>query len=84
MPKYMFVYRGGHDNMEDTSRLELESLRDREQMEDYLLLDCAIARIHELESDSAGAINSYLDALNRNPAPHEKALLESRLRKLAG
>ena len=60
----------------------LQSLRDREGMKGYLLLDCAIARIYELEGNEANAINAYLDALAKKPAPHEKALLECKLRKL--
>lgn len=62
---------------------QLESLRDRKHMKNYLLLDCAIARIYELEGRKACAINSYLDAMTKKPAPHEKALLECKLRKLA-
>ena len=63
---------------------QLQSLRDREDMKQYLLLDCAIARIHELEGNKDNAINSYLDALAKKAAPHEKELLECKLRKLTG
>lgn len=62
---------------------QLQSLRDREDMKKYLLLDCAIARIYELEGNKDNAINSYLDALAKKVAPHEKELLECKLRKLA-
>ena len=52
-------------------------------MNDYLLLDCAIARIHELEGDTQKAVDAYLMALSKKVAPHEKELLERKLRKLA-
>ncbi|MCZ6836675.1 MAG: RNA polymerase subunit sigma-70, partial [Planctomycetota bacterium] len=62
---------------------QLQSLRDREDMKKYLLLDCAIARMYELEGRKDDAINCYLDALAKKVAPHEKELLECKLRKLA-
>ena len=62
---------------------QLESLRSRDDMKNYLLLDCASARIHELEGNTAEAIDSYLVALSKAVAPHERALLERKLRKLA-
>ena len=52
-------------------------------MKNYLLLDCAFARIHELEGNPQEAIDSYLVALSKATAPHEKQLLEQKLRKLA-
>lgn len=61
---------------------QLQSLRDRADMKDYLLLDCAIGRIHELGGDTDSAINAYLDALGKPVAPHEKELLQRKLRKL--
>jgi len=62
---------------------QLQSLRNREDMMNYLLLDCAVARIHELEGNTEKAIDSYLVALSKAVAPHEKELLERKLRKLA-
>ncbi len=62
---------------------QLDSLRGREEMKNYPLLDCAFARIHELESNTEAAIDSYLVALSKTVAPHEKQLLERKLRKLA-
>jgi len=62
---------------------QLQSLRSREDMKNYLLLDCASARIHELEGNTQEAIDCYLVALSKAVAPHEKELLERKLRKLA-
>ncbi len=62
---------------------QLQSLQNREDMKNYLLLDCAFARIHELEGNTEKAIDSYLIALSKAVAPHEKELLERKLRKLA-
>ena len=62
---------------------QLQSLRHREDMKNYLLLDCAFARIHELEGNTKEAIESYLAALSKAVAPHEKDLLERKLRMLA-
>jgi RNA polymerase sigma factor (sigma-70 family) len=61
---------------------QLQALRDREDMKNYLLLDCAIARMHELEGNNEIAIDCYLGALAKQAAPHEKELLERKLRKL--
>ncbi len=62
---------------------QLELLRGRDDMKNYLLLDCAFARIHELEGDPAEAIDCYLAARSKAAAPHEKELLDRKLRKLA-
>lgn len=61
---------------------QLESLRNREDMKNYLLLDCAVARIHELQGNAAEAIDSYLVASSKAVALHEKELLQRKLRKL--
>jgi len=62
---------------------QLESLRGRDVMKNYLLLDCAFARIHELEGNTEEATDCYLVALSKAVAPHEKELLQRKLRKLA-
>lgn len=62
---------------------QLQSLRSREEMKSYLLLDCALARMHELQGNTKEAIDSYLIALSKVVAPHEKLLLERKIRKLA-
>ncbi len=62
---------------------QLQSLRNREDRKNYLLLDCAFARIHELEGNTEAAIDSNVVALSKAVAPHEKELLERKLRKLA-
>ena len=63
--------------------LQLHSLQSREEMQNYLLLDCAFARIHELDGNTQSAIDACLRALSKAVAPHEKELLERKLRKLA-
>jgi len=65
-----------------TAMSQLQTLRAREDMEGYVLLDCAIARIHEFLGNKDGAINSYQEALAKRIAPHEKELLERKLRRL--
>ncbi|MDF1745414.1 MAG: sigma-70 family RNA polymerase sigma factor [Gimesia sp.] len=61
---------------------QLQSLQNHEEMKHYLLLDCALARMYELDGNTAKAIDSYLIALPKAVAPHEKELLEKKLRKL--
>ncbi len=74
----------GQTGETETAMEQLQQLKSRKEMLDYLLLDCAIARIHELDGDRESAINAYLDALGKKPAPHEKSLLERKLRALSG
>ncbi|QDT40721.1 RNA polymerase sigma factor [Gimesia alba] len=62
--------------------MQLESLQSREEMQNYLLLDCAFARIHELDGNTQSAIDACLRALSKAVAPHEKELLERKLLKL--
>lgn len=64
-----------------TAMTQLQSLRNRAEMQNYLLLDCAIARIHELDGNGKEAIDCYLVALSKAVAPHEKELLERKLRQ---
>ena len=61
---------------------QLQSLRGRDDLKDYLLLDCAFARIHELDGNTPAAVDSYLAALSKTAVPHEKQLLEKKLRRL--
>ncbi|MFT7641008.1 MAG: putative RNA polymerase sigma factor [Pirellulaceae bacterium] len=61
---------------------ELRSIRDQKAMSDYFLLDCAEARLHELNGDTSSAIDSYLAAMARNMAEHEKILVQRKLSKL--
>lgn len=62
--------------------MHLHTLRERHDLRQYLLLDCAIARIHELNGDRQSAIDAYLHALAKHPAPHEKQLVERKLHQL--
>lgn len=61
---------------------QLQSLTNLESMKNYLLLDCAFARIHELEGCKQEAIDSYLSALSKATAPHEKELINKKLQKI--
>ena len=61
---------------------ELRKLQNREEMKDYLLVDCALARVHELEGERQKAVDCCLAALSKPAAPHEKALLKKKLRDL--
>ncbi len=68
----------------DTQRAQsqLQSLRNRGDMKNYFLLDCAFARINELEGNREQAYDFYLRALAKAIAPHEKDLLERKLCRL--
>ncbi|ELP32179.1 RNA polymerase sigma factor [Rhodopirellula baltica] len=61
---------------------ELQTLQQSGAMQTYLLLDCAIARVHELGNHTSQAIDAYLIALSKAKADHEKQLVETKLRKL--
>ncbi|MEM7314710.1 MAG: sigma-70 family RNA polymerase sigma factor, partial [Planctomycetota bacterium] len=63
---------------------ELESIRNHPDMKDYFLLECAVARLHELSGDRIAARASLNAALGANMAAHERTLLERRLRELNG
>ena len=62
---------------------QLQSLRECSELQDYLLLDCAFARIHELEGNPKAAIDAYLTALSKTSAIHEKRLLEKKIHQLS-
>ena len=61
---------------------ELESLRNDKAMTNYLLLDCARARVYELEGDTAAAIDCYLEAISGGAAGHQRSLIEKKLNQL--
>ncbi|MGB7342933.1 MAG: sigma-70 family RNA polymerase sigma factor [Pirellulaceae bacterium] len=60
----------------------LQSLRESQTMQNYPLLECAIARLHQLDGNIQSAIDAYLAALSNTTAAHEKRLLEKKLSKL--
>ncbi len=61
----------------------LETIRNQQEMKDYFLLECAIARLHELSGDYESAASSLKTALeSKNMAPHERFLLETRFKAL--
>ncbi|QDT25506.1 RNA polymerase sigma factor [Gimesia panareensis] len=61
---------------------QLQSLQSCEEMQNYFLLDCAFSHIYELEGNTQAAIDACLIALSKAVVPHEKELLERKLRKL--
>lgn len=64
----------------ETARIELEALRDRPELRDYVWLDCAMARLHELRSDSSAAAAVYSHVLQRADLPlHQRSVIERRL-----
>ncbi len=68
----------------DTAMAELESIRDHPEMRRYVLLDCAIGRLHELDSNADAARRAYSAARAAAAAPHERALLDKKLAGLCG
>ncbi len=54
-------------------------LRQQPNMKNYQLLDCAFARIHELEGALQEAADYYLSALSKSTTPHEKELIQKKL-----
>ena len=62
---------------------ELNSICDHPGMQDYFLLDCAIAKLHELRGRPDLAIERYQIALSRSVAEHETTLLRKKIARLA-
>ena len=60
---------------------ELNLLDEGKEIDDSILLDCAIAKVHELSGDKSAATDRLLKALSRDVAEHERELIK---RKLAG
>lgn len=61
---------------------QLQKIRDRIEIKDYLLYDCALGKIHELEGNPESALDAYLVALTKLAAPHERELLERKMKRL--
>jgi len=72
----------GHAGDPDIALEELQALQDRPDLRDYVLLDCARSRLEEMSGRPSDAVDSLLAALSRTTAPHEKTLIESRLKRL--
>ena len=66
----------------DQALAELEETARRGELEDYFLLDCARARVHELAGQKERALACCLTALERALAPHERTTLEQRIARL--
>ena len=52
---------------------ELHSIRHHPELRNYFLLDCAVGRLHELDSNIPAAIEAYSAARSAATAPHERA-----------
>ena len=65
-----------------TALAELESVRKHPEMSSYFLIDCAVGRLHELDSNTAAAIDAYTAALKADLAPHERALIEKKIAQI--
>ena len=63
---------------------ELERIQNLKEMRDYFLLDCALAKVQEMNGDEAAAANHYSAALTKSLAPHERQLVEGKLSRLSG
>jgi RNA polymerase sigma-70 factor (ECF subfamily) len=61
---------------------ELESIRGHPEMRTYFLLDCAVGRMYELDSNVTAAIDAYSSARSATEVPHERALLDKKLARL--
>jgi len=62
---------------------ELGSIRDERAMRNYYLLDCALARLHEIAGRLDEAAEAYAEALERPLAPHERDLIRRKLARLS-
>ena len=72
----------GQTGRTSDSLSQLLALKDLPELKDYVLLDCAVARIYEQQGRPDEAVQCYREALTQKVAPHQKRLLERRLRKL--
>ena len=61
---------------------ELESIRQHPKMENYFLLDCAEARIHELSGNHQASFKAWRRALQQPIADHQRRWLEEKLSNL--
>lgn len=65
------------------ARQQLDSLKNCKEMRDYILLDCAFGRIHEIEGERTKASQHYASALQKSAAEHERKLLQRIIDKLS-
>ena len=66
----------------DEALEQLELIRNRPEMKDYFLVDCACAFIYEKTGDQKRATDCYLAALNSSLADHQKQLIQKKLAAL--
>jgi len=61
---------------------ELNRARWASQLKDYCLIDCTSAMLHQSAGNMPAAIKDYQNALTRQPADHERRLIEKKLKTL--
>lgn len=61
---------------------DLRRLRQHPEMKSYPLLECAIARLHEINGNWQPATDAYLAALSKATAMHEKQLIKEKFQSL--
>jgi RNA polymerase sigma-70 factor (ECF subfamily) len=61
---------------------ELRSLDEGDEIKDFFLLDCAIAKVHELSGEKSEAVDRLLTALSRDIAEHERKLIKRKIAAL--
>lgn len=72
----------GETGATDSALIALTALRDRPELRGYVLLDCAIGRLHEKAGRRDEATAAYTAALEKAEAPHAKTLLTRQLARL--
>jgi len=65
-----------------TALAELEQIRGERAMRNYVLLDCAVGRLHELAGHFEEAADALRSAREATAAPHARALLDKKLASL--
>ena len=62
-----------------TAMSELYGLDEGDEIRDFFLLDCAIAKAHELAGERSDAVDRLLLALSRDMAEHERELIKRKI-----
>lgn len=74
----------GEAGHREAAMSELLALRAHPDLRGYFLLDCAVARLHELSGEVEPAAAAYGAALRADVADHERVLIEKKLARLNG
>lgn len=76
------IARGQQGETEQGLR-DLDEISTQPGMSNYFLIECARARLFELDDSPRAAIDCYLKALSGNTAAHEKSLLKKKIQALS-